>query len=680
MKKFNIWLLIALFSFIFFSGFQEQSPIYALENNTKKIYCDAELNDDFAEDRVLIVLNEEASLSSKVYSNLDFARHRCEDVDNLTSNAMDLSLNKRENKRVLSLKLANSSKEYVLEVIDELIKRDDVLYAGPDYKVCIASTTSNDSNSDLQWAINNIQLPQVWDFTIGSADVMVGVMDTGIDGTHPDLEASIIKNMCRDFTSGKEVVVTNPIDPHGHGTHVAGIIGAIGNNNTGVTGINWNVGLVSLRVFDSYGNGYASYVAEAIKYANNNNIPILNLSGRWYGKSANYDVALNTIIETYSGLLVCAAGNEERNNDGNNPAYPASYRLSNLISAGSIDSNSEKSSFSNYGLNSVDIFAPGRDIYSTTTNGRYKYSSGTSMATPHVSGVAALLLSINPNLTTAQLKEAIVNSVDIPNVGGVNPLEGLCVTNGRLNAYNAIQYILRTYALDGYSLRYGTAINIDKTIDASGSYFVEKNAMIRLSKSNYSFGFTISSNSPINVVMYNQDFNEIAITKTTSNGGCEVNFNPSLTSGTYYLKVNYIDLNQSGTINISIHNHNYEDHYCSVCNDYTTSHDYHDPYTWVDYNQHKATCGCGATTQQGHAVASNAFSNGKRYATCLICGGLAERGFVELNALSTEVQYVTDNGSYILPNGVIVLVDEDIEAYMNQTLIFQKKNTNLTTE
>lgn len=128
------------------------------------------------------------------------------------------------------------------------------------------------------------------------------------------------------------------------------------------------------------------------------------------------------------------------------------------------------------------------------------------------------------------------------------------------------------------------------------------------------------------------------------------------------------------------HYHSYEDHYCTGCNDYTTSHDYHDPYTWVDYNQHKATCGCGATTQQGHVVSSNAFSGGKRYATCLICGGLAERGFVQLNASSAKVQYVTDNGSYILPNGVIVLVDEDIELYLNSTLEFHKNDSQLLIE
>lgn len=131
------------------------------------------------------------------------------------------------------------------------------------------------------------------------------------------------------------------------------------------------------------------------------------------------------------------------------------------------------------------------------------------------------------------------------------------------------------------------------------------------------------------------------------------------------------------------HYHNYEDHYCTMCNQYTETHDYHDPYTWVNFSKHDATCGCEATTQQGHAISSSGGSllgSGTRYKTCLLCGGSAEIGFVQLNATSTEIEYVTEKGSYILPNGVIVLVDEDIEAYMNHTILFQKKNNSLTTE
>lgn len=148
--------------------------------------------------------------------------------------------------------------------------------------------------------------------------------------------------------------------------------------------------------------------------------------------------------------------------------------------------------------------------------------------------------------------------------------------------------------------------------------------------------------------------------------------------GNIYKITNYNDLNDCSALQLAQpHTHNYEDHYCSMCNQYTIEHDYHAPYTWVNLTQHKATCGCGATTNQGHAVSSNAFANGNRFATCLICGGKAERGFIQVDSLLNAAQYVTDNKSYILPNGVIVLVDEDIEAYMNGNLKFYDKNLNL---
>lgn len=237
---------------------------------------------------------------------------------------------------------------------------------------------------------------------------------------------------------------------------------------------------------------------------------------------------------------------------------------------------------------------------------------------------------------------------------------------------------------------------------------VGKDSILEINNLSYNkyYEFNMNATNIIKVELYDKEMELIE-----SYTGANIEFCKSLLNETYYLKLNYVNTNSSGGINISIsaHSHTYtkyeeassghtatcycgytttlshvyEEHYCIHCNHYTTSHDYHEPYTWVNYTQHWATCGCGATSKQGHAVSSSGGSLlgiGTRYKTCLLCGGSAEIGFVQLNATSVEVQYVTDNGSYILPNGVIVLVDEDIEAYMNQTLIFQKKNTNLTTE
>ena len=235
-----------------------------------------------------------------------------------------------------------------------------------------------------------------------------------------------------------------------------------------------------------------------------------------------------------------------------------------------------------------------------------------------------------------------------------------------------------------------------------------KDSILEINNSLYNkyYEFNMNATGAIKIELYN---NEMELIESYT--GANVVFYKPLLNEVYYLKLNYVNTSTSGNININIFAHShvyttyeqtnfghlatcycgytttlshiYEDHYCTICNQYTETHDYHDPYTWVDFSKHDATCGCGATTQQGHAVSSSGGSllgSGTRYKTCLLCGGSAEIGFVQLNATSTEIEYVTEKGSYILPNGVIVLVDEDIEAYMNHTLVFQKKNNSLTTE
>lgn len=562
-KKIFIFLIIGL-SFIF--CFQFNTKIYAAESSENKIYCEATLDDAFSTDRVLIVLNEEASSDLKTYDENDFVAIKCGGVSDLTDYAITNILTSGNTdvdyKRVLSLELEESSKEYVLEAIDELMKRDDVLYAGPDYEISIASTTPNDYNSTDQWAIDALDLPEAWDFTTGSKEVIVGIMDTGIDGTHPDLKDSIINNMCRDFTTGKEVAVSTPTDPHGHGTSVAGIIGAIGNNSKGVVGVNWNVSLVSLRVFNSNGSGYSSYVAEAIKYAQKNDIDILNLSAGWYSNNSRYDLALDEIIKTYSGLIVCAAGNEGRNNDGSNPIYPASYRLDNIISVGAHDKNNNRSVWSsgssNYGEKTVDIYAPGGkgvkqnndNCYTTgVTESGYTYFNGTSCASPHVAGVAALLLSINENLTIAQVKESILESA-IPltiNIGGSSTQEVL-----KLNAFNAVKYVLNNFSNTTYNLGNYGSIDDKKDILNSDTYFDDLNGFYKLSVTyTKSYEFIASSASGIKVTLYDDDLTEISYNDLDSTSN-KVHFIQNLSIGTYYLRVSFASASSTGTINTKI--------------------------------------------------------------------------------------------------------------------------------
>ena len=465
MRRINYFIILVI-SFVFIvSIIIKTNNVYAMNNYEYNYSSNVSLEEHFADDRVLVILSEEASLSSKIYNISDFPNIRCSNVKELTIKDINQirSTNNNEAKRVLSIELENSSKSYVLYVIDELIQREDVLYAGPDYEISVGESTYESETNVKQWAIDDLQLPLAWNFTTGSNNVLVGVIDSGIDGSHHDLESSIVNNMCRDFSTGSEVVVTHPIDPDGHGTNVAGVIGAIENNSLSCIGVNWNISIVSLKVVNNRNTTLSSNVATAIKYAEENNIKILNLSLIWKHGSTMYNEPLEEIIRSYSGLVICAAGNEGIDNDGTDAAYPASYSLENIISVGAYDYNHDRSIWknsesSNFGSNSVDIFAPGSNIYTTDLNDGYNYVDGTSIATPHVTGVAALLLSLNNNLTTAQLKEAILNSadtiiIDVPDTSITAESDDTISQEVlKLNGYNAVKYVLEHFSNIEYNL------------------------------------------------------------------------------------------------------------------------------------------------------------------------------------------------------------------------------------
>ncbi|MBQ8382999.1 MAG: S8 family serine peptidase [Clostridia bacterium] len=439
------------------SAYAENDALVEEEINNNAI-----LENEFADNRVMVVMSNEASLQFNQYDANDFSEIGCNRVSNLSTaseakvkTASEKVSGASESKsinptsdiditnynQVLCLELEHAGKENVLQVIQELQKRDDVIYAGPDYVIQTCSITPDDEYYGNQWAPETIQLPQAWDITTGSSSVVVGVLDTGIEGTHPDLAGNIDVSLCRDFTSGNTIAVT-PTDPKGHGTKVAGIIGAQGNNGSDISGVCWNVTLVSLRILDEQGFGYSSYAASAINYAESQGIPILNLSVGWKGDhiAKYYDYALDTVIENYSGLLVCSAGNNAQNND-NIDHYPSNYDLPNLIAVGASNMSDKMYDSSNYGVNTVDLFAPGEQIYTTFTNHVCARSDGTSMAAPYVTGVAALLLSLHPDLTPAELKHIILNSAEVVMDGSTNVFGSLCTSGGRLNAYNAVTHL-----------------------------------------------------------------------------------------------------------------------------------------------------------------------------------------------------------------------------------------------
>ena len=445
-------LLVALLYTTVFLTTQKAVFNVLADDGEKKVYSTATLEDNFSDERVLVVLKKEVSLSQKIYRKNDFNEVASTDIVNLTNEVALKNIRQKKEynyfaengseelknfRQVLSIELENKSKESVLSAIKVLQARDDIYYVGPDYEISICSTTPNDTYyvNGNQWAIDKISLPQAWDTVKGSSSVIVGVVDSGIDGPHEDLKEQIDYNLCRDFTSGAEVIINNPSDPSGHGTVVAGIIGAKGNNGKGISGACWNVKLASLRVFDSKGYGYSSYVVQAINFAIKNNIKVLNFSGAWINSTISkyYDIALDTAIGNYFGLFVCSAGNSSDNND-NFIHYPSNYRLSNLIAVAATDINDKKCEFSNYGKLAVDIFAPGVNILSTKKGGGYEQQKGTSFSAPFVSGVAALIYSLYPNIPAKIVKNIILDNVD-----KISNLSDKCVSGGRLNAYKAIQ-------------------------------------------------------------------------------------------------------------------------------------------------------------------------------------------------------------------------------------------------
>ena len=301
---------------------------------------------------------------------------------------------------------------------------------------------------------NDIHAAQAWSVTTGSRNVVVAVIDSGIDITHPDLAANIWTNpnevvgstvdgdhngYVGDIHGWNFVDNNNQVtDGYGHGTHVAGIIGAVGNNGIGVTGIDWQVSLMALKVEDSRGVGSTSSVINAINYVTmmrrDHGINIVAVNASWES-AAGYSVVVQEAIraEGDAGVtFIAAAGNDASNNDAI-PRYPASYELPNVISVAALSTTNTLASMSNYGGTTVDLAAPGSLIQSTFPGGTYGILSGTSMAAPQVTGVVALLAAAKPGIDVAEVRAAILGTTT-----AVASLAGKVVTGGRLNAGAAL--------------------------------------------------------------------------------------------------------------------------------------------------------------------------------------------------------------------------------------------------
>lgn len=355
-----------------------------------------------------------------------------------------------------------------------------IAFAEPNHMVFATATTPNDPDFGKLWGLNNIgqtsgkvdadvDATEAWDVTKGSATVKVGIIDTGVDYNHPDLAPNIWTNPGETgLDANGHDKATNGIDDDGdgyiddvhgwnfagdnndpmddffHGTHVAGTIGAVGNNGKGVSGVCWNVSIVPIKFLDAYGSGTDSDAIDSIYYATK--VGVRLTSNSWGG--GGYSQAMKDAIDDAGSkgiLFIAAAGNDGMNNDIS-PSYPASFTSGNIISVAATDDKDNLADFSNYGEASVDVGAPGVKIYSTLPThvtdamdwygvpANYGYLDGTSMATPHVSGAAALLWSRSPTLSASQVRYRILTRSD-----KLNPFINSISSAGRLNAYNLVK-------------------------------------------------------------------------------------------------------------------------------------------------------------------------------------------------------------------------------------------------
>ncbi|HQI50350.1 MAG TPA: S8 family serine peptidase, partial [bacterium] len=377
----------------------------------------------------------------------------------------------------------------VEEALGRLRALDQVELAEPNYRVS-AFGTPNDPSFSKQWGLHNtgqsggladadIDAPDAWETATGSTSIIVGIVDSGIDYRHPDLRANLYTNPGEDPWSNPDDPTTgnkidddgngyiddwkgynfytdtnDPYDENGHGTHVAGIVGAAGNNGVGVSGVCWQVRLLPLRFLDASGNGNVGDEIEAIEYGVRTGVRDFNNSWGGADKSTFLEEAVQ-LAHDHNALFVAAAGNDGVNTD-TTPEYPACLQIDNVVSVAASDQGDQRALWgddnddntndcgfacsnavaavpgSNYGPASVDLAAPGKDIYSTVPGG-YAVFSGTSMAAPFVSGAAALLLARNFSLTDLQLKQRLLSSVD-----PLSAFSGLTVTAGRLNLQKAL--------------------------------------------------------------------------------------------------------------------------------------------------------------------------------------------------------------------------------------------------
>jgi len=305
---------------------------------------------------------------------------------------------------------------------NKLAADEDVLAVEPDY-IYSSALAANDYwiTNSWQYHINKIQAPMAWDFTCGLNTRTIAILDTGVEATNTDLSGKVLPGY--DYHNNDN----DPADDNGHGTHVAGLAGAYGNNWWGGAGVDWNARILPVKVLGADNRGYVSNFINGLYYAVSNNAQVINFSLGSYGYSQAFQDAID-YAWGQNRLIVAAAGND----NSASLFYPAAYNR--VLSVAATDAQDQKASFSNYGT-WIKLAAPGVDIVSTVPVNSGKHMSGTSMSAPIVAGVASLVWSKNTALSNEQIYNRLLTTADI------TPSTGTAVSNGRVNAYKAMNGI-----------------------------------------------------------------------------------------------------------------------------------------------------------------------------------------------------------------------------------------------
>ena len=439
--KIFVCILVAMFVILCIcSGFKDM-VVYAETNEESEGLSDSEIlqyyekpniEQDFENDKINIIIKEK-------YNKLEigFDTFKCIDsiatIESITYKTEKIYYGASkviklcgEKNPIITLELITKEKIIILDAVSKLQDEEIILIAEPSYLYEPEEQwIPEDPYYASQWGlndINGINAEDAWDCGRGdSSGIKVGIMESGAEVSHEDLQGRVFYG---NFTPEEGTKIS-------HGTHVAGIIGAK-HNSVGIAGVS--------QPYMYILNRSSADFAESLIYAEQNDIKIINASFSYIvkdtGEYASFSATHYAALSNYSGLFIASAGNDAVNIDINR-MYPACYAVSNVITVGSLDSNDTRSSFSNYGENSVDIYAPGDNIISTLQNNQYGYKSGTSMAAPHVAGLAALLLDTEPALSANRLKEIILDSADTITINTPDGTQSV----KKLNAANAMESI-----------------------------------------------------------------------------------------------------------------------------------------------------------------------------------------------------------------------------------------------